>query len=166
MAIREASAILGWSVRHVYRVEARHHQEGVAALAHGNRGDHSPHRLPTALRNQIVGLVRKQYSDYNDYHLLREHRGIRISASSTLRICHKAGLPSPRKRRAPTSPQSPGTLPPPRHAPADSRQPSSLAGRPRALVGADHRPRRRHWQSPLCPLPGTSRCGRVLPTAA
>jgi transposase len=102
--IQKASEVLGLSVRHVFRLQARYRLEGAAALAHGNRGRTSHRRLPTEVRDKIIGLVRKEFSDYNDYHLtdiLTEEYSIRVSRSSVRRIRRQEGLSSPRKRRAP-----------------------------------------------------------------
>ena len=97
LTIREASVALGITVRHVSRVRARYRLQGAAALAHGNRGRPSPHRLPSELRDQVVELVRKEYFDCNDYHLtdlLSEEYGIQISRSSTRRTWPKASRTS------------------------------------------------------------------------
>ncbi len=102
--IQTASELLGLSLRHVYRLQARYRLEGAAALAHGNRGRTSHRRLPTEARDKIIGLTREEFSDYNDYHLtdiLTEEYGIQVSRSSVRRIRRQEGLSSPRKRRAP-----------------------------------------------------------------
>ena len=102
--IQKASELLGLSLRHVYRLQARYRLEGAAALAHGNRGRPSHRRLPDGVRDKIIELTREEFSDFNDYHLtdiLTEEYNLRISRSSVRRIRRQEGLPSPRKRRAP-----------------------------------------------------------------
>jgi transposase len=102
--IQKASELLGLSLRHVYRLQARYRLEGAAALAHGNRERTSHRRLPTEVRDKIIELTREEFSDYNDYHLtdiLTEEYGIQVSRSSVRRLRRREGLSSPRKRRAP-----------------------------------------------------------------
>ena len=100
----KTSELLGLSLRHVYRLQARYRLEGAAALAHGNRGRPSRRRLPDQVRDKIIELTREEFSDFNDYHLtdiLTEEYGIQVSRSSVRRIRRQEGLSSPRKRRAP-----------------------------------------------------------------
>ena len=102
--VKEASDVLGLSLRHIYRLRCRYRLGGAAALAHGNRGRPSHRRLPQEVRVEIIDLVRKEFTDYNDHHLtdiLNEEYGLHVSRSSVRRIRREAGLPSPRKRRAP-----------------------------------------------------------------
>ena len=104
MTMVQASKALGLSMRHVYRLRARYRREGAPALAHGNRGRPSHRKIPEKVRQEIIELVRKEFSDYNDYHLtdiLVEEYGFSVSRSSIRRIRRKAGLSSPKKRRAP-----------------------------------------------------------------
>ena len=65
MTVVRTAEILGLSERQVYRLLARYRREGAAVLAHGNRGRPSPRQLPKPLRDRIVQLIRKRYSDYN-----------------------------------------------------------------------------------------------------
>jgi len=102
--IQKASELLGLSLRHVYRLQARYRVEGAAALAHGNRGHPPPHRTPEELQQRVLELIRSHYYDYNDCHLtevLAEEHDIALSRSTVRRIRHAAGLRGPRKRRAP-----------------------------------------------------------------
>jgi transposase len=100
----EASKLIGVSERHIYRLRASYRAQGARALAHGNRGRQSPHRIPEEVRQQIIDLVRGIYRQFNDHHLtelLREKHHIQISRSSLRRLRQEAGITSPRKRRAP-----------------------------------------------------------------
>jgi transposase len=100
----QAANMLGISERQVYRLKARYRVEGAQALAHGNRGRASPRRIPTAVREQVVELVRETYRAFNDHHLtelLSEKHALRLSRSTVRRIRQEAGLSGPRKRRAP-----------------------------------------------------------------
>jgi transposase len=104
MTGQQAAEMLDLSLRHVRRMLARYRQEGIAALAHGNRGRASPRRVPSDIREKVIKLAKKPYYDYNDQHFteeLAERHDIVLSRSTVRRIRQGAGLSSPRKRRAP-----------------------------------------------------------------
>lgn len=95
---------LGLSVRQMRRLLAAYRRDGPAALVHGNRGRVTARRLSPRVRDEVVRLIKANYADYNDYHLtevLAEEHDIELSRSSVRRIRQEAGIPSPRKRRAP-----------------------------------------------------------------
>jgi transposase len=101
LAVPDAAQLLGLSCRHLL-VKVRHH--GPAALAHGNRGRTSARRLAEATRTQVLTLARTRYAGANDHHLtelLREHDGLILSRPTVQRLLRKAGIGSPRTRRAP-----------------------------------------------------------------
>jgi transposase len=100
----EAVALLGTSERTAWRLRAAMVRSGAAGLAHGNRGRASPRRLPEEARERICELARTTYRGYNDTHLaeaLAEDEGIVISRSALRRLLRAAGIPSPKRRRAP-----------------------------------------------------------------
>jgi transposase len=100
----EAAGLLGVSVRQVRRLLAAYRTEGVAALAHGNRGRQPAHTLDPELRDRIVEYSKTRYAGCNQYHLtdlLAEREGIAVSRSTVRRILAAAGIASPRKRRVP-----------------------------------------------------------------
>lgn len=100
----QAAEVLHLSLRQVRRLLAAYRKEGAAALAHGNRGRTPANALDAALRQQVVDLARSAYTGVNQQHLselLAEREGLRLSRSSVRRILLGAGLPSPRRRRAP-----------------------------------------------------------------
>ena len=109
---REAAELLDLSLRHVRRVLAAYRKEGAAALAHGNRGRKPHHALDSSLRKRVVELAQSTYAGCNNQHftdchatlamtlLLAEREGIALSRSSVRRILLRAGIKSPRKRRA------------------------------------------------------------------
>ena len=57
----EAAGLMGLSLRHVRRLLAAYRKEGVAALAHGNRGQPPAHRISEDTRNRVVELARGPY---------------------------------------------------------------------------------------------------------
>ena len=99
-----AAEVLGLSVRQVRRLLAAYRQEGVAAIAHGNRGRQPRHTVPAGVRQAILDFAQERYQGANHTHLselLAEREGISLSRSTVRRILTAAGLRSPRKRRAP-----------------------------------------------------------------
>lgn len=104
LTVEKGAELLGITERHLYRLKASYREHGAQALAHGNRGRPSPRRIPEEVRLQVVELVRSTYRAFNDHHLteiLNEQHGLQVSRSSVRRLRREAGVPSPRKRRAP-----------------------------------------------------------------
>jgi len=100
----QAAEVLGVSERHVWRLLAAYRQEGVAALAHGNRGRVPSNATPEAIKEKVVALARERYSGVNHTHLselLAEREGVELSRSTVRRFLERAGLSSPRFRRPP-----------------------------------------------------------------
>ncbi len=99
-----AGELLGLSERQVRRILAAYREEGAAALAHGNRGRKPPNALGEGLREQVVELARTKYAGFNQLHMaemLAEEEKLGVGRSSLRRILAEAGIPGPRKRRAP-----------------------------------------------------------------
>jgi transposase len=104
IAMREASEVLGLSLRHVRRILAAYRREGAAALAHGNRGRKPHNTLDEGLQRRVLELAQSTYGGCNTQHfteLLAEREGICVSRSAVRLILLRAGLRSPRKRRPP-----------------------------------------------------------------
>ena len=100
----EAAQLMGLSLRQVRRLLAASRKEGVAALAHGNRGRKPVHRIGDATRKRVVELARGAYSGFNHYHLreeLAEREGLFLSRSTLWRILTEARVPNSRRRRKP-----------------------------------------------------------------
>src|SRR4051812_13556722 len=100
----EAAVVLGLSGRQVRRLLAAYEAGGPAALAHGNRGRPPAHAVPAAERERVADLARGTYAGLNDQHLtekLAEVEGLVLGRATVRRILRAAGVPSPRKRRAP-----------------------------------------------------------------
>ena len=104
IAGKEASKLLGLSLRHERRLLAAYRKEGALALAHGNRGRKPNHALDDILKRKVLELAQSAYLGCNNQHfadLLAEREGINLSCSSVRRILLEAGIKSPRKRRPP-----------------------------------------------------------------
>lgn len=99
-----AAALVGLSLRQVRRLLAGYRKEGVAVLAHGNRGRPPVHALPEETKRRVLALAQGPYLGLNHHHfqeLLAEQEGLALSRSSLWRILTAAGIPSPRRRRPP-----------------------------------------------------------------
>jgi len=99
---KEAAVLVGLSLRQVRRLLADYRKEGVAALAHGNRGRRPVHALAPEQRQRIVALAQGPYAGCNHYHLqelLAEREGLLVSRPSIWRILMEGGIRSPRRRR-------------------------------------------------------------------
>ena len=104
MGAGAAAGILGLSERHTWRILPAYRREGVAALAHGNRGCQPANRTAEATRQQVITLARTRYAGFNHTHLtelLAEREGVTLARSTVRSILVSAGLASPRHRRPP-----------------------------------------------------------------
>ena len=101
---QEGARALRLSVRQFKRLKARFRREGARGVVHRRRGQPSPRRCPSALREQIVRLMTTTYAGFNDVHLtekLQELHALPVSRATVRRIRRALGRASPRRRRAP-----------------------------------------------------------------
>jgi transposase len=101
---KQAAKVMGISLRHVRRLLAGYRKEGIAALAHGNRGRKPPTTIKQGLRQKVLELAQSKYAGFNQQHfteILAEHEDIFLSRSSVRNILLASGIKSPRKRRPP-----------------------------------------------------------------
>ncbi|MBI4334203.1 MAG: ISNCY family transposase [Chloroflexi bacterium] len=105
----EAARVLGLSIRQVKRLKGGLLGEGVASLAHKNRGRKPSNALEEPLRQRILELALGPYlgaSCQQMSELLSEYHQIHLSAKSITRILKTAGIPlryghkSARRRRS------------------------------------------------------------------
>ncbi len=105
LSVAAAATCLQVSERHTKRLLAAFRRDGVAALAHGNRGRQPAHTLSAPVRQQVERLAAEKYVGFNQVHLteqLAANEGIVLSRSSVRRMLGVAGIGSARTRRAPT----------------------------------------------------------------
>ena len=69
MTGREASEVLGLSLRHVRRLLSAYRKEGAQALAHGNRGRKPYNALDEGVRRKVSELGWSTYAGCNNQHL-------------------------------------------------------------------------------------------------
>src|SRR6516162_1313505 len=75
----QAAEILGFSDRNLRRIRERYEEFGYDGLFDRRRGQPSPKRVPLATVEQVLGLYREKYFDFNVRHFhekLREQHGI------------------------------------------------------------------------------------------
>jgi transposase len=103
LSAAEAGVLLEKSPRQVQRILAAYRKEGIAAVAHGNRGRKPVHTIRADVRNQVIALATTTYAGCNQQHLrdlLEEREGIMLSRSSVHRVLQQAGLlPEPQRRK-------------------------------------------------------------------
>jgi len=105
--VRQAAEFLGLSERQVKRLNGAMRKEGVAALAHKNRGRKPKHATSQEVRERVVDLVMGPLSNTSCQQvaeLLDERYGIHMSAKTIRRILGAADIPiryakKPRRRR-------------------------------------------------------------------
>ena len=104
LSIEKGAALLNLSQRQVWRILAGYRREGAEALAHGNRGRQPINAVEESIRLKVIDLSQAVYAGFNHQHLtekLNEKEGIKLCRSTVRSILLKAGIRSPRKRRAP-----------------------------------------------------------------
>ena len=100
----EAAALVGLSERQLRRLRRSYERHGAAALAHGNRGRRPVNAVDVRVRRRIATLAQTRYHGFNQQHfteMLAERERIHLSRATVHRILTAAGIPSPRRRRAP-----------------------------------------------------------------
>jgi transposase len=104
LRVGDAARVLGVSERHGWRLLAAYRKEGVAAIAHGNRGRKPVHAVVEEVKVRAKESAQGAYAGCNHCHfteLLEEREGLVLSRSTVRRILVAAGLKSPRRRRPP-----------------------------------------------------------------
>lgn len=103
LTVRQASELLGLSERQVKRLKGGMKQQGVAFLAHKNRGRKPKHAVPEEVCDRVVALAQYEYHGASCTHmadLLAQYEGIKLSPRTIRRILAKAGIPNPHAHKA------------------------------------------------------------------
>lgn len=111
---RQAAEVLDLSKRQVIRLKERMKTEGVAGLAHKNRGRTPKHAVPKETKEKVVLLARGPLRDASCQQIaeiLEEFYGICLSAKTVGRILKKAGMPLAHTHRVPKRQRSRERLP-------------------------------------------------------
>src|SRR5262252_10119738 len=91
----QAAEIIGISDRHMRRWRERYEEFGYDGLFDRRRGQPSPKRVPVKIVEQVLGLYREKYFDFNVRHFhekLEAEHGIRLSYSWVKEALQGAGL--------------------------------------------------------------------------
>jgi transposase len=98
----EAARQLGVSVRQVKRLLRSYRRAGPQGLMSQRRGRPSNHRLPPALKAEVLGLVRARYTDFGPtlaQEKLTERHGLTVSVETLRSWMIEAGLWQAKLRR-------------------------------------------------------------------
>ena len=104
VSVAEAARLMGVSERNAWRLLRAYRKEGVAGVAHGNRGRRPSTTTCPEIQEKVMALATGAYSGFNDSHLtemLADRDGIHLSRSTVRRVLLAGGVGSPRRRRAP-----------------------------------------------------------------
>lgn len=114
VTVKQAAELLALSERQIKRLKKGMKQEGVAFLAHKNRGRKPKHAIPPDIREKVISLYLDQLKDASCEHmseLLTELFGIKLSARSIRRILTQAGIKNPHTRKMPRKRRSRARMP-------------------------------------------------------
>lgn len=103
LACTTAAAMLGLSVRQVFRLKAKLRKQGDSGIIHGNRGRRPANAKPAELRRYVLDLHRRQYRKYNACHFaeaLEEEHHVKLSRETVRRWFRAAGIPAKRGHRS------------------------------------------------------------------
>ena len=81
--VAEAARLMGVSERHAWRLLRAYRKEGVAAVAHGNRGRRPSTTTCPEIQEKVMELAQGAYSGFNHSHLtemLADREGIHLLA--------------------------------------------------------------------------------------
>lgn len=100
ISLTDAAGYLGVSYRQAKRLKKKA-EEGLSALAHGNRSKSPSNKVCEEVRQRIVELSQGRYSTFNDTHFTEvlTSQGLTISRESVRHIRRDAGIAPKRKHR-------------------------------------------------------------------
>lgn len=101
ISLMEAAGYMGVSYRQAKRLKKKA-EEGLFALAHGNRGRKPSNRLGDEVRMNILTLSQGRYTCFNDTHFTEQllSEGIEVCRETVRRIRREAGIAPKRRRKA------------------------------------------------------------------
>jgi transposase len=93
ITLAQATPALGVSYRQAKRLKKKAMEDGLAGLAHGNRGRTPANRLDEDVRQKILQLSQDGFRDFNDTHFaeMLAKQGLEVSRESIRRIRREAG---------------------------------------------------------------------------
>ena len=100
--VSEAATLMGLGRRQVLRLAKAFRQRGPTALASRRRGRPSNRSYPTALRSEVIGIIRERYADFGPTlagEKLAELHGIDLARETIRQWMMAAGLWKDRRQR-------------------------------------------------------------------
>jgi len=98
----EGARQLGLTTRQVRRLQRKHEQEGAAGFASKRRGQPSNNKLSSALKEEVVKLIKTNYPDFGPTFAnekLTEKHELKLSVESTRQIMIKEGIWKGKRRK-------------------------------------------------------------------
>jgi hypothetical protein len=105
LPIRDACALMGLRRRQVFRLLAAFRADGISSLVSRRRGRASNNRLPTAIRDLAMAIVKERYADFGPTlacEKLAELHGCHVSRETLRKWMIEGGLWLDRRRRLPS----------------------------------------------------------------
>lgn len=102
LSAAEGAEGLGMSPRQFRRIRNRYRAEGIAGLAHGNRGRKPVNQCDPATIREVVRLATTTYAGFNQEHfteMLERDHGISLARMTVRRILSAAGIAAPRPQK-------------------------------------------------------------------
>jgi len=99
---KQASEILGLSVRQVQRIVKSYHKIGIIGLTHGNRGRISNHKVDQIAVDNVLAIIRDKYKDFGPtfaHEKLMENNQINFSVEKLRLSMIDCGLWIQKKRK-------------------------------------------------------------------
>ncbi|MFK8138090.1 MAG: hypothetical protein AB8E15_07010 [Bdellovibrionales bacterium] len=91
----EAAELLSCSERSITRWATKVRLQGLSGIKDGNYGKAPKNKICDTVRKEVLGLVKKEYFDFNTCHLLEkleENHSIKVSYSTLHRWCKAANM--------------------------------------------------------------------------
>src|SRR5215207_848004 len=104
ITIRDAGELMGLCRRQVFRLVKAFRERGATSLVSGRRGRPSNNRLPAAVRDLAMAIIKERYADFGPTlaaEKLAEGHGCRVSRETLRQWMMADGLWLGRRRRLP-----------------------------------------------------------------
>src|ERR1700743_3212589 len=91
----EGQKLLQISARTLRRYLKDYRKKGIGFVRHGNRGRAPKNKLAPELKNQVQGLMKEKYFDFNMLHAMekiKEEIGVTVTRETMRRWCHEIGM--------------------------------------------------------------------------
>lgn len=93
--VSSATALLGVSERHIYRVLANVRKNGAIGVIHGNRGKEPWNKTPDEIVAKVVKMRREEYDGFNDRHFrddLEDEGKAKLGRETIRKVLRSSGI--------------------------------------------------------------------------